>query len=46
MDLIQGNPKVLCGYSDISSILNGIHAVTGLVIFYGPALLPQFGEFP
>ncbi|HEY4454006.1 MAG TPA: S66 peptidase family protein [Pseudonocardiaceae bacterium] len=46
MELIRANPKVFCGYSDISSVLNGIHVATGLVTFYGPALLPQFGEFP
>ncbi|MDI5961598.1 S66 family peptidase [Streptantibioticus silvisoli] len=46
MELIAAHPKVLCGYSDITSLLNGIHVATGLVTFYGPALLPQFGEYP
>lgn len=46
MDLIATHPKILCGYSDITSLLNGINVMTGLVTFYGPALLPQIGEFP
>ncbi len=35
-DIIKSNPKILCGYSDITSLLNGIRAKTGLVTFYGP----------
>jgi len=43
-DLIRSNPKILVGYSDITALLVGIHRMTGLVTFLGPALLPQFGE--
>jgi muramoyltetrapeptide carboxypeptidase len=43
--LVKENPKILCGYSDITSLLCGIHSQTGLVIFYGPQVLPQFGDF-
>jgi muramoyltetrapeptide carboxypeptidase len=46
MELIAANPKVFCGYSDATSLLNAVHAATGLVTFYGPALIPQFGELP
>lgn len=35
-DAIARNPKVLLGYSDITALLNGIHARTGLVTFHGP----------
>ncbi len=35
-DLIAANPKILCGYSDVTALLNGIHARTGLVTFHGP----------
>jgi muramoyltetrapeptide carboxypeptidase len=45
-DLIRRNPKVICGYSDITSVLHAIHRVTGMITFYGPAVLPQFGEWP
>lgn len=35
-DLIQANPKVLCGYSDITALQNAIYAHTGLVTYSGP----------
>jgi muramoyltetrapeptide carboxypeptidase len=35
-DLIRSNPKVILGYSDITSLLLGIHRKTGLVTFHGP----------
>lgn len=33
---IRRDPKILLGYSDITALLNGIHARTGLVTFHGP----------
>ena len=42
--LVAMNPKVFCGYSDTTSLLHAVHQVTGLVTFYGPALVPEFGE--
>ncbi|MEW1721078.1 LD-carboxypeptidase [Streptomyces sp. NPDC093109] len=42
---IAANPKVLCGYSDTTVLHHAIHGCTGLVTFYGPALLPQWGEY-
>lgn len=35
-DSIRTNPKILVGFSDITSLLLGIHAQTGLVTFHGP----------
>ena len=35
-DLIRENPKVLCGYSDITALATAIHSRTGLVAYYGP----------
>ena len=35
-DTIRRNPKVILGFSDITALLNGIHAQTGLVTFHGP----------
>lgn len=35
-DLIRANPKVLCGYSDITALATAIHTQTGLVTYYGP----------
>ena len=34
-DLIKENPKILCGYSDITALSNAIHAKTGLVTYSG-----------
>ena len=35
-DTIRRNPKIILGYSDITALLLGIHAKTGLVTFHGP----------
>ena len=34
--IIKDNPKLICGYSDITALLNAIHAKTGLVTYHGP----------
>lgn len=34
--LIKNNPKIICGFSDITALLNSIYAKTGLVTFLGP----------
>ena len=34
--LIAANPKILCGFSDITALLNAVYAQTGLVTFSGP----------
>ncbi|RJR42349.1 MAG: LD-carboxypeptidase [Desulfobacteraceae bacterium] len=35
---IRKNPKILVGYSDITSLLLSIHKKTGLVTFHGPMI--------
>lgn len=35
-DLIGKNPKILCGFSDITALANAIYAKTGLVTYSGP----------
>lgn len=35
-NLIKENPKFFCGFSDITALLNGIYAQTGLETFSGP----------
>lgn len=35
-EVIKNNPKILCGYSDITALLEAITAKTGLVTYYGP----------
>lgn len=34
--LIAANPKIFCGFSDITALLNAIYAKTGLITFSGP----------
>jgi muramoyltetrapeptide carboxypeptidase len=45
-DLIQGNPKVVVGFSDNTVLNVAIWQRTGLVTFNGPMLLTDFGEYP
>lgn len=45
-DLIRSNPKVFMGFSDITVLHLALHSQAGLVTFYGPAVLGQFGENP
>ncbi len=35
-DLIKNNPKIFCGFSDITALHNAIFAKTGLVTYSGP----------
>ena len=42
--LIQDNPKIFLGISDISVLLNAINRKTGLVTFHGTDLLWGFGN--
>lgn len=34
--IIEKHPKILCGYSDITALLNAVYAKTGLVTYHGP----------
>ncbi|UAL53734.1 MULTISPECIES: S66 peptidase family protein [Metabacillus] len=43
-DLIQKNPKIFWGYSDITFLHTAIRQKTGLVTFHGPMLSSDFGE--
>lgn len=44
-DALKKDPKIIIGYSDATALLLAIYAKTGLVTFYGPALVASFGEF-
>ena len=44
-NLIARNPKVLMGYSDITGILTGIHAKTGLVGYHGPTAKHTYTDY-
>ncbi len=44
-DAVRANPKVFCGYSDITALLLAMHARTGLVGFHGPVGTATWNEF-
>ncbi|MGG2018035.1 S66 family peptidase [Bacillus sp. S10(2024)] len=43
---IRKHPKIFVGYSDVTAILLGIYAKTGMTTFYGPSLISSLGELP
>jgi len=45
-DALLADPKILVGYSDVTALLLGIYAKTGLTTYYGPAVVASFGELP
>lgn len=45
-DLIQRNPKIFMGFSDITVLNIALWSRTGLVTFNGPSLLTDWAEFP
>lgn len=44
-DMIRRNPKLVIGYSDITGLLLGLYAKTGLVGFHGPCAVSTFSEY-
>lgn len=43
--VIANNPKVVMGFSDITSLVNAIYSKTGLVTFHGPCGYSSWGDF-
>lgn len=43
-EAFKKDPKIIIGYSDVTAILLGIYAKTGISTYYGPALVASFGE--
>jgi len=39
-------PKVFCGYSDVTSLHMALASTAKVSSFYGPAVVPSFGELP
>ena len=35
-ELIKNNPKILCGFSDITALTNAVYAKTGVTMYSGP----------
>lgn len=42
---IRANPKIVLGYSDVTSLLLALYARTGLVGFHGPVATSSFSDF-
>ena len=45
-EYLAKHPKIIIGYSDVTALLLGIYARTGLVTFYGLVAAASFGELP
>jgi muramoyltetrapeptide carboxypeptidase len=45
-ELIGSHPKIFQGYSDITVLHWALAKHASLATFYGPALVPELGEFP
>jgi len=43
-EALRKDPKIIIGYSDVTALLFGIYAQTGIITYYGPALVSSFGE--
>ena len=44
-DLIRSNPKIIMGYSDITSLLLAIYARSGIITFHGPVATSVWNPF-
>jgi muramoyltetrapeptide carboxypeptidase len=44
-EAFKDNPKLVVGYSDATAVLLALYAKTGITTYYGPSLIPSFGEF-
>ena len=44
-DLIRANPKILLGYSDITSLLLSIYTQSGMVGYHGPIAIQTFTPY-
>ncbi len=43
-ELIKNNPKIFCGFSDLTNLLNAFYQKTGLVTYHSPMAVFDFGE--
>ncbi len=43
-DRYRSDPKLFIGHSDITALLLGLYCKTGIVTYYGPNLVPTFGQ--
>ncbi|OKH37078.1 LD-carboxypeptidase [[Phormidium ambiguum] IAM M-71] len=43
--LIRKNPKIIIGYSDITSLLLAIYSLSGIITFHGPVATSTWNQF-
>ncbi|MEM6289349.1 MAG: LD-carboxypeptidase [Bacteroidota bacterium] len=44
MEVVRANPKVLMGFSDVTALLLGVYAQTGLATVHGPNAVSRFTD--
>ena len=44
-DAIRENPKIICGYSDITALINTIYSRCNLLAFHGPIAAAELDDF-
>lgn len=42
---LQRQPKVLCGFSDLTALINAVQARTGLVTFHAPMAVSEWNDY-
>jgi muramoyltetrapeptide carboxypeptidase len=45
-DALKNDPKVIMGFSDLTTLINAVTAMTGIVTFHGPTFVPRFFTEP
>lgn len=44
-EALRRHPKIIMGYSDVTALLLACYTKSGVTTFYGPAIVPSFGEY-
>jgi muramoyltetrapeptide carboxypeptidase len=44
-DIIRQHPKIICGYSDITALINAVYQGSNLVAFHGPIAAAELDPF-
>jgi muramoyltetrapeptide carboxypeptidase LdcA involved in peptidoglycan recycling len=45
-EALRRDPKIVVGYSDLTVLLSACLMRAGVVVFHGPTLMPELGEYP
>lgn len=44
-DIIRENPKIIMGFSDITSLINAVYLRSGIITYHGPCGYSSWGDF-